>query len=56
MIIALIVRQGRVPHDAFDGEENVIAKTIAGDENPGADDEDEEDLDPTYSATNTTKE
>jgi hypothetical protein len=45
-------RQGRIPHDAFDGEEKVTkkAKPILGDEHPviREEDEDEEDLDPTY--------
>jgi hypothetical protein len=46
----LISRQGRVPHDAFEGEEKVTQKKEKGlgDEHPVADDE-EEDLDPTYS-------
>lgn len=41
-------RQGRVPHDAFEGEEKVAEKkekVLLG-EQPV--DEDEEDLDPTY--------
>ena len=51
MIISqLTSRQGRVPHDAFDGEEKVAQKKekVLGDGHPAVDDE-EEDLDPTYS-------
>jgi hypothetical protein len=46
----LMSRQGRVPHDAFEGEEKVAQKKekVLGDEHPVVDD-DEEDLDPTYS-------
>jgi hypothetical protein len=46
----LTIRQGRVPHDAFEGEEKVAQKKkkVLGDEHPALDDE-EEDLDPTYS-------
>jgi len=50
IIPELIDRQGRVPHDAFEGEEKVAQKEekVLGDEHPAVDDE-EEDLDPTYS-------
>lgn len=50
----LIDRQGRLPHDAFDGEEKVAKKPkpVLGDEHPVVGEEDEEeDLDPTYTAT-----
>jgi hypothetical protein len=45
----LISRQGRVPHDALEGEEKVAEKKekVLGDEHPAVDEE--EDLDPTYS-------
>lgn len=41
----LMTRQGRIPHDAFDGEEKV---PVLGDEHPVVEDEDEGDLDPGY--------
>jgi hypothetical protein len=47
-------RQGRVPHDAFDGEEKVAEKKLESKEPPAGVDE-EEDLDPTYSANDTSK-
>lgn len=44
----LTSRQGRIPHDAFDGEEKV---PVLGDEHPVVAGEEEEDLDPAYSGS-----
>lgn len=53
-MVWLMSRQGTVPHDAFDGEEKIAEKKLEGNEAPPGDDE-EDDLDPTYSANDTSK-